>query len=109
VTLAWVWHDVLALRQVGEVDLAGVQPLVVRRLGGELGLDLGVVDDPAAVGVTRNIRPGCSRPLRTTVAGSRSSTPTSAGQDDQAVLGDPVAAGPQPVAVQHRRRSGCRR
>ena len=44
-------HDVLALGEVVEVDQAGVQPLVVRVLGGELGLDLLVLDDPVLLGV----------------------------------------------------------
>jgi hypothetical protein len=38
-------------RRVVEVDPAGVQPLVVRVLPGEVGLDLLVVHDPAVVGV----------------------------------------------------------
>jgi hypothetical protein len=70
-------HDVLALGQVLELDQAGVQPVLVGLLGGELGLDLVVLDDAAWAVSTRNIRPGCSRPLRTTLAGSMSRTPTS--------------------------------
>ena len=91
---------VLALGQVGEVQLAGVQPVVVRRLGGELGLDLGVVDDPAAVGVHEE-HPARLQPALADHGGRvQVQHPDLAGQDDQAVLGHPVAAGPQPVAVQ---------
>ena len=43
--------DVLALGQVGQVDQAGVQPLLVGVLAGELGLDLLVADDAARGGV----------------------------------------------------------
>ena len=96
-------HDVLALGEVGEADQAGVQPLVVGVLGGELGLDLLVLDDAAAASVsTRNIRPGCSRPLRTTVARVEVEHADLGGEHDEAVVGDPVAAGAQAVAVEHR-------
>ena len=43
--------DVLAGRQVGEPHQAGVHPVAVRLLGGQRALDLGVVEDPALVGV----------------------------------------------------------
>ena len=49
----------------------------------------------------RNIRPGCSRPLVTTLAGSMSITPTSRRHHDEVVVGDPVAARAQAVAVEH--------
>ncbi len=49
---------------------------------------------------TRNIRPGCSRPLRTTRRRVEVEHADLAGQDDQAVVGDPVAPGPQAVAVE---------
>ena len=51
-------HDVLALGQVVEVDQAGVQPLLVRVLGGEARLDLVVGDDPAVLGVDEEHPPG---------------------------------------------------
>ena len=102
-------HDVLALRQVGEVDLTGVQPLVVRRLGGELGLDLGVVDDPAAVGVDEEhparLQPALAHDGRRVEVEHADL----AGEHDETVLGDPVAAGPQAVAVEHRADQRCRR
>ena len=51
---------------------------------------------------TRNIRPGWSRPLRTTFAGVDVEHADLGGQDDEAVVGDPVARGPQAVAVEDR-------
>src|SRR3954454_20790926 len=38
-------------REVGEVDAMVVEPLAVRALPGDLGLDLGVLDDPVALEV----------------------------------------------------------
>ena len=71
-------HDVLALGQVGELDLAGLQPLRVRaaRRRGSALISSSSMMRCSAVS-TRNIRPGCRRPLRTTLAGSMSRTPTS--------------------------------
>ena len=43
--------DVVAGRQLVEVEQAGVEPLLVRLLGGQLGLDLLVGDDAALRGV----------------------------------------------------------
>ena len=43
--------DVVAVRQVVEVEQAGVEPLLIRVLGGQFGLDLLVVDDAALRGV----------------------------------------------------------
>lgn len=44
-------HDVLALGKVGQVDQTGLEPLAVRLLGGQLGLDLVVLDDAVLGGV----------------------------------------------------------
>ncbi len=56
---------------------------------------------------TRNIRPGWSRPLRTTRVGSRSSTPGLGRQHHEPVVGHRVAAGAQAVAVQDRADQGA--
>ena len=50
---------------------------------------------------TRNIRPGCRRPLRTTLLGRDLEDADLAGQHDQPVVGDPVPGRSQPVAVEH--------
>ena len=51
---------------------------------------------------TRNIRPGWSRPLRTMRGRVEVEHADLGGEHDQAVVGDPVAAGAQAVAVEHR-------
>ena len=84
-----------------EVDQAGVQPLVVRVLGRELGLDLVVLDDPVLVGVDQE-HPARLEPA---LAGDRGGVEVEdadlGGEHHQAVVGDPVARGTQPVAVEH--------
>ena len=51
---------------------------------------------------TRNIRPGWSRPLRTMRGGVEVEDADLGGEHDEAVVGDPVAARAQAVAVEHR-------
>ena len=91
----------LARGQVVEVDQAGVQPVLVRVLGGQRALDLGVVDDAAGRGVDRNMRPGSSRPFSHHRARRHVQHADLGGQRDQPVLGDPVAGRTQAVAVEH--------
>ena len=94
-------HDVLALGQVLQVQDARVQPLVVREGGGQRGLDLLVLDDPAADRVDEE-HPARLQP---TLADHRGRVDVEhadlAGEDDQPVVGDPEPAGTQAVAVQH--------
>ena len=94
-------HDVLTVGDVVEVHQAGVQPLVVGVLGGELGLDLLVLDDAVLLGVDEEHPAG----LQTALAdhGGRVEVEDAdlGGQHDQAVVGDPVARGAQTVAVEH--------
>ena len=86
----------------------GVQPLLVRALRGQLALDLVVVRRSGRRPVsTRNIRPGCSRPLATTLAGSRSSTPASLPSTTRPSAVRHQRARAQPVAVQHRADEGA--
>ena len=93
--------DVLALDHVLEADQARVQPLVV----GVLPASSALISSSSMIRCssvsTRNIRPGLSRPLRTMVAGSRSSTDLR-GEDDESVVGHPVARRTQAVAVEDR-------
>ncbi len=95
-------HDVLALGDVVEVDQAGVQPLVVRVLLGELALDLLVLDDPVLVGVDQEHPAGLEPPLAHDRGRVEVEHADLGGQHDQPVVGDPVAARAQPVAVEHR-------
>jgi hypothetical protein len=90
-------HDVLALGQVVEVDQAGVQPLVVRVLGGELGLDLVVLDDAALVGVDEEHPAGLQPALADDGGRVDVEHADLGGQHDEAVVGDPVAEGRRPL------------
>ena len=94
-------HDVLAVGDVVEVDQAGVQPLVVRVLGGELGLDLLVLDDPVLVGVDEEHPARLQPALADDGGGVEVEDADLGGEDDEAVVGDPVARGAQAVAVEH--------
>ena len=92
--------DVLALGQVGEMDQAGVQPLVVRVLGGELALDLVVLDDAVLVDVDQEHPAGLEPPLADDARRVEVEHADLGGEHDEAVVGDPVAAGTQAVAVE---------
>lgn len=67
----------LALRQLLEPDQSLVQPRAVRVLGGELGLDLVVLDDPPGGGVHQEDLAGLQPPFRTTLLAGMSRTPAS--------------------------------
>ena len=51
---------------------------------------------------TRNMRPGCSRPLSITFSGGNVEHADLGRHDDQVVLGDVIARRPQAVAIEHR-------
>ncbi len=70
-------HDVLAIGQVDELDHPLFEPLAVGMHGGELGLDLVVVDDAALRGVDQEHLAGLQAALRDDLDGSMSMTPTS--------------------------------
>ena len=93
-------HDVLALGHVVEVHQAGVQPLVVRVLGGQLGLDLLVLDDAVLVGVDEEhparLEPALAHDPRLVDVEDADL----GGEHDEAVVGHPVARGAQAVAVE---------
>ena len=93
--------DVLALGDVVEVDQAGVQPLVVQVLGGEPGLDLLVLDDPVLVGVDEEHPARLQPALADDRGGVEVEDADLGGEDDQAVVGHPVARRAQAVAVEH--------
>ena len=95
-------HDVLALGQVGELDLAGLQPLGVRLLGGEAGLDLVVLDDAVLDGVDEEHPAGLQPALADDLGGVDVEDADLGAEDDEAVVGDPVAAGAKAVAVEDR-------
>jgi len=94
--------DVLALGKGSQVDETRVEPLTVRTLGSELGLDLVVLDDPASGRVDEEHQPR----LEATLAGDRRRVDVEhAGlraEHDEAVLGDPEPSGAQSIAVEDR-------
>ena len=94
-------HDVLTVDDVVEVDEAGVQPLVVGVLAGQLGLDLLVLDDAVLVGVDQEHPARLEPALAHDRGGVEVEHADLGGEDDEAVVGDPVAAGTQAVAVEH--------
>ena len=94
-------HDVLAGREIGELDEALVQPLGVRVLGGEGGLDLLVVDDAPLGGVDEEHPPRLQPPLGDHLRRVDVDDADLGRHHDDVVVGDPVAARPQPVAVEH--------
>ena len=94
-------HDVLARREIVELDQAVLQPLGVRMLGGEGGLDLLVVDDAPLGGVDEEHPPRLQPALGDHLRRVDVDDADLGRHHDDVVVGDPVAAGPQPVAVEH--------
>ncbi len=95
-------HDVLALGQVRQLDLAGLQPFGVGGGGGELVLDLVVLDDPLLGGVDEEHLAGLEAALADDLGRVDVEDADLGTEDDEAVVGDPVAAGAQAVAVEDR-------
>ena len=94
-------HDVLTSRQVVELDEALRQPLAVGVLGGERRLDLLVVDDPALGRVDEEHAARLEAALRDHLRRVDVDDPDLGCHHDDVVVGDPVAARPQAVAVEH--------
>ncbi len=94
-------RDVLALGEPGELDLPALDPLRVGVLGGQRRLDLLVLDDPVLGRVDEEHPAGLQPALLDHPGLLDVEHADLGGEDDQAVLGDPVAGGAQTVAVQH--------
>ena len=77
------------------------QPLGVGVLGRQLGLDLLVLDDAALGRVDQEHAARLQAALAHDALGRDVEDADLAGQDDEAVVGDPVAGRAQPVAVEH--------
>jgi hypothetical protein len=88
--------------QVTEVQQAGVQPVGVRVLGRELGLDLVVFDDPPRRGVGQEDPARLQAALADHPVGLDVQHAYFTGQNDEPVAGHPVPARSQSVPVQHR-------
>ena len=93
---------IAAGREVGEIELGLRQPFAIRLGLGERGLHLFVLDDPAFLQVDEQhlarLQPPFARDL---LLGDRQHS-AFRGHDDQIVVGDAEAGGPQAVAVERR-------
>ena len=87
-------------RQVLELDAHAVDPLPVRLGGGELVLELLVVDDPALLEVDQEHLAGLQPPLLDDPALGDRQHAGFRGHDHQAVVGDDVARRAEAVAVE---------
>ncbi len=94
-------HDVLALGQIDQLGHALLEPLGVRVLGGERALDLLVVDDATLGGVDQEHLAGLQPALGDDLGRIDVDHPDLGRHHDEVVVGDPVAAGPKTVAVEH--------
>ena len=95
-------REEVACREVVEVHEPGVEPLAVGVLGGERLLDLVVADDAAEVRVDEEHATRLQAALlhdRRLVDRQHADL---GGHHHEAVVGDPVAAGAEAVAVEHR-------
>ena len=87
--------------QVFEPDQALVEPLLVRVLGGQLRLDLLVVDDPPLGGVDEEHATGLQSGLGDHLVLRDVEHAHLGRHHDEAVVGHPDAGGAQAVAVQY--------
>ena len=88
-------------RQLAERDLVVGQPFAVGVLGGQLGLDLVVVDQAALGRVDQEHAPRLEASLAHDALGGDVEHAHLRGQDDQPVVGDPVAGRAEAVPVEH--------
>ncbi len=86
--------------EVVEVEQVVLQPLGVGLGGGQFGLDLVVAHDPALGGVDEEHATRLEAALLDHARGGHVDHAHLAGHHDQIVVGDPVAAGPEAVAVE---------
>ena len=94
--------DVLALGKVFKVDQACVEPLRVRRLAGELGLDVVVLDDAALDRVDQEHPTGLEPTLADHSCRRNVEHADLGGEYDKSVVGNPESARAETVAVEHR-------
>ncbi len=95
-------HERVLVRQVVEPYEPAIEPLLVRVLGRERGLDLVVGDHAALRGVHEEHLAGLEAALAHHLVRRHVEHADLAGHDHEVVVGDPVAARAQPVAVEHR-------
>ena len=94
-------HDVLAVGQVVQAHQTAVEPLGIRMLGRELRLELLVVDDASLRGVDEEHAARLEPPLLHDARRVDVDHSGLARHDHAVVVGHPVAARSQAVAVEH--------
>ena len=94
-------HDVLPCRQVVEVDHTVAQPLAVWLLGSKRVLDLLVVDDPALTGVDQKHLAWLQSALGDHLGWVDLQHANFGCHDHKVVIGHPIPARAQAVAVEH--------
>ena len=91
---------VVGFRQVFQLELGLLQPFAVGVFGGELRLDLGIVDDAAFFKVDQQHFAGLEAPFADDFLLRHRQHTRLGGHDDVVVVGDDVARRAQAVAVQ---------
>jgi hypothetical protein len=94
-------HDVFPLRQLLQLHQAVVEPLLVRLRLRQAELDLLVAHDAPLRGIDEEHAPRLQPALAHHLGGIEIDHTHLAGHDDDVVVGDPIAAGAQAVAVEH--------
>ena len=89
-------------RQILEPDLSMVQPLLPRTRGGQLGLELGVVDDPPPPKVNEQHPPRLEPPLADDAGFGDGHRPDLGRHDQPVVVRHHVAGRPESVPVESR-------
>ncbi len=95
-------HHVLAFGQIRQVDHSLLEPLPVRMLRGQRSLDLVVVDDASLIGVDQEHLARLQPTLGDDLGRVDVDHADLRRHDDEVVVGDPVPARSEPVAVEHR-------
>ncbi len=95
-------RDVVRRRDVLEADLGAVEPVLVRALAREVALQLVVGHDAAVLDVHQQHLARLQAPLPDDLLLRDVEHAHLRGHDDQVVVGDEVARGPQAVAVEGR-------
>ena len=90
------------LRQIFEMHQVLVEPLAIGTFGHDLGLDLGIVDDAALLGVDQEHAARLQAALLQNPLGRNIEHASLRGHDDQAILRHVITRGTQAIAVEHR-------
>ena len=89
-------------RQVAQLEEVAVKPLCVGAGGGQVGLDLGIPDDPTPRRVDEEHPARLEAALLDHLVGGHVHDTDLAGHHDQVVVGHPVAAGSKAVPIEDR-------